>query len=115
MANVNQCDLRCPAREMLNYDFQQKKGLSRATAAVQVGVQGARLALRAASECPSRAEPASTWEPSEVCSARAKEIASKLGPITLDNTTEHQQRVFMDAGIPVEGLDETPLTEEPEA
>lgn len=114
MVNVNQCDLRCPAKEMLNYDFQQKKGFARATAAVQVGIQGAKLALRASTECPSRQDPEATWEPSGVCSARAQEIATKLGPITVENTTEHQQRVFTDAHIPVQGL-ETPPTDTPEA
>lgn len=109
MANINQCDLRCPAKEMLNYDFSQKKGLNRATAAVQIGVQGARLALRAATECPSRDQAELTWQPSGVCSARAQEIASRLGPITVDNTTEHQQRVFTDAGISVQGLEVPPV------
>ncbi len=110
---ANRCELMCPAKEMLNYEYVQASGLKKRLLAVQIGVQGVGLVLRANTECPKRDEPAETWTPDEACSVRAQQIAAKLGPLTVENTTEHQQESFGLAGIEIVGLPEDTPTEEP--
>ncbi len=110
---ANRCELMCPAKEMLNYEYEQARGLKKRMLAVQVGVQGAALLLRANTQCPVRSKPEEDWTPDVACSARAQEIAAKLGPITVESTTEHQQASFLMADIEIVGLPEDTPTEEP--
>lgn len=110
---ANRCELMCPAKEMLNYEYEQAKGLRKRALAVQMGIKGVGLVLRANSECPARTLPAETWEPSDLCSARAQELAAKLGPITVETTTEHQRASFLAADIEIVGLPEDTPTDEP--
>lgn len=110
---ANRCELMCPAKEMLNYEYEQAKGLKKRALAVQMGVKGVGLVLRANTECPMRNKSEEEWAPSDLCSARAQEIAAKLGPITVETTTEHQQASFLMADIEIVGLPEDTPTEEP--
>lgn len=112
---ANRCELMCPAKEMLNYEYEQARGVKKRLLAVSIGIQGARLLVRANAECPARNLSGTEWEPSDVCSERAQELAAKLGPITVEATTEHQQTSFLMADIEIVGLSEnTPTdTEEP--
>jgi hypothetical protein len=120
---ANKCELLCPIKEMLNYEYEQTGGLKKRLLAVQLGVQGVRLMVRANTECPARALEGEAWAPSDVCSAQAQELAAKLGPITVEKTTEHQRASFLLADIEIAGLpqdtppqdheDTLPPTDEP--